>query len=126
MKSIINTISAPSPIGPYSQGVLAGNTLYVSGQIAINPENGKMVQQTIAQEAKQIMLNIEAVLNEAGMGFEHIVKTSIFLKNIGDFSAVNEVYSTYFTGNFPARETVEVAKLPKEANVEISVIAVKI
>ena len=125
MKSIINTISAPSPIGPYSQGVLAGNTLYVSGQIAINPENGKMVQQTIAHEAKQIMLNIEAILKEAGMEFEHIVKTTIFLKNMGDFSAVNDVYGACFSNHFPARETVEVAKLPKEANVEISVIAVK-
>ena len=125
MKTIITTTSAPSPIGPYSQAVLSGNTLYVSGQIAINPANGKMVQNTITDEARQVMQHIEAILKEAGMGFENIVKTTIFLKNIGDFSSVNEVYGSYFSKDYPARETIEVAKLPKEANVEISVIAVK-
>jgi len=125
MKSIIKTSSAPAPIGPYSQAVMAGNTLYVSGQIAINPENGKMVQANIQDEARQVMNNIEAILKEAGLGFENVVKTSIFLKNIGNFIEVNEVYGSYFKSDFPARETVEVAKLPKEANVEISVIAVK-
>ncbi len=125
MKSIIKTSSAPAPIGPYSQAVMGGNTLYVSGQIAINPENGKMVQANIQEEARQVMANIAAILKEAGMGFENIVKTSIFLKNIGNFIEVNEVYGSYFNSDFPARETVEVAKLPKEANVEISVIAVK-
>lgn len=126
MKKIINTSSAPSPIGPYSQAVMTGNTLYVSGQIAINPENGKMVQANIKEEARQVMANIEAILNEAGMGFENVVKTTIFLKNIGNFIDVNEVYGSYFKSDFPARETVEVAKLPKDANVEISVTAVKI
>ena len=125
MKTIISTTSSPSPIGPYSQAVLAGNTLYVSGQIAISPETGKMVQQSIMDEAKQVMTNIEAILKEAGMGFENIVKTTIFLKNITDFVNVNQVYGSYFTGDFPARETIEVARLPKDANVEISVIAVK-
>jgi len=125
MKTIITTTSAPSPIGPYSQAVLNGSTLYVSGQIAINPENGKLVQNTIADEAKQVMQNIDAILKEAGMGFENIVKTTIFLINMGDFNSVNQVYGSYFSKDFPARETVQVAKLPKEANVEISVIAVK-
>ncbi len=125
MKTIIKTSSAPAPIGPYSQGVMAGNTLYISGQIALNPENGKMVQTNIQDEAKQVMANIEAILKEAGMGFENIVKTSIFLINIGNFIEVNEVYGSYFKSDFPARETVQVSKLPKEANVEISVIAVK-
>ena len=122
---IINTTSAPSPIGPYSQGVLAGNTLYVSGQIAINPENGKMVQQSISEEASQVLRNIEAILKEAGMDFSNVVKTTIFLKNISDFSTVNEIYGAHFSGQFPARETVEVSRLPKEANVEIAMIAVK-
>jgi len=125
MKTIITTTSAPSPIGPYSQAVMAGDTLYVSGQIAINPESGKLVQQTIRDEAKQVMNNIDAILKEAGLGFANIVKTTIFLKNITDFVNVNEVYGSYFTSDFPARETIEVAKLPKDANVEISVIAVK-
>ena len=125
MKNIINTSAAPSPIGPYSQGVLAGNTLYVSGQIAINPENGKMVQQNISEETRQVLRNIDAILKEAGMNFSNVVKTSIFLKNMGDFSTINEIYAAHFTENFPARETVEVAKLPKEANVEITVIAVR-
>ncbi len=125
MKTIINTNAAPSPIGPYSQGVLAGNTLYVSGQIAINPENGKMVQQSISEEAAQVLRNIEAILKESGMDFSNIVKTTIFLKNMSDFSTVNEIYGAHFSGQFPARETVEVAKLPKEANLEIAVIAVR-
>ena len=125
MQTIIKTNSAPSPIGPYSQGVLAGNTLYVSGQIAINPENGKMVQQSISEEAAQVLRNIEAILKEAGMDFSNIVKTTIFLKNMSDFSTVNEIYGAHFSVQFPARETVEVAKLPKEANVEIAVIAVR-
>lgn len=125
MKTIINTPSAPAPIGPYSQAVKASNTLYLSGQIAIVPDSGKMIQSTIKEEAMQVMNNIKAILTEAGMGFENVVKTTIFLKNIGDFIHVNEVYGSFFDGNFPARETVEVARLPKEANVEISMIAVK-
>ncbi|MBL0343311.1 MAG: RidA family protein [Bacteroidetes bacterium] len=125
MKIIINTALAPAPIGPYSQAVLADNTLYVSGQIALIPESGKMSQASITEEAHQVMQNIKAILEEAGMSFSNVVKTSIFLKNISNFTLVNEVYGSYFSGDFPARETVEVARLPKEANVEISVTAVK-
>jgi 2-iminobutanoate/2-iminopropanoate deaminase len=125
MKTIIKTFAAPAPIGPYSQAVLAGNTLFVSGQIAINPATGKMVQTSISDEAKQVMENLKAILEEAGLGFENVVKTSIFLMNIADFNAVNEVYGSFFAGDFPARETVQVAKLPKDANVEISIVAVK-
>lgn len=125
MKNIIKTFSAPAPIGPYSQAVLSGNTLYVSGQIAINPASGKMQQTSISEEARQVMENLKAILTEAGMGFENVVKTSIFLMNIDNFNAVNEVYGSYFSGDFPARETVQVAKLPKDANLEISIIAVK-
>ena len=125
MKTIINTASAPAPIGPYSQAVLADNILYVSGQIALIPESGKMSQVSITEEAHQVMQNIKAILEEAGMSFNDVVKTSIFLKNISNFTLVNEVYGSYFSGDFPARETIEVARLPKEANLEISVIAVK-
>ncbi|MBK6642527.1 MAG: RidA family protein [Bacteroidetes bacterium] len=125
MKTIIKTFAAPAPIGPYSQAVLAGNFLFVSGQIAINPATGKMVQTSISDEAKQVMENLKAILEEAGLGFENVVKTSIFLMNIADFNAVNEVYGSFFSGDFPARETVQVAKLPKDANVEISIVAVK-
>ncbi|MBL7916522.1 MAG: Enamine/imine deaminase [Bacteroidetes bacterium ADurb.Bin397] len=125
MKTIIKTFAAPAPIGPYSQAVLAGNILFVSGQIAINPATGKMVQTSISDEARQVMENLKAILEEAGLGFENVVKTSIFLMNIADFNAVNEVYGSFFTGDFPARETVQVAKLPKDANVEISIVAVK-
>lgn len=125
MKTIIKTFTAPAPIGPYSQAVLAGNILFVSGQIAINPATGKMVQTSISDEARQVMENLKAILEEAGLGFENVVKTSIFLMNIADFNAVNEVYGSFFTGDFPARETVQVAKLPKDANVEISIVAVK-
>lgn len=125
MKTIIKTFAAPAPIGPYSQAVLAGNFLFVSGQIAINPATGKMVQTSISDEAKQVMENLKAILEESGLGFENVVKTSIFLMNIADFNAVNEVYGSFFSGDFPARETVQVAKLPKDANVEISIVAVK-
>ena len=125
MKTIVKTTSAPAPIGPYSQAVKAGNTLYISGQIAIVPESGKMIQTHIKDEALQVMNNLKAILSEAGMGFENVVKTTIFLKNISDFIQVNEIYGSFFTTNYPARETVEVARLPKEANVEISMVAVK-
>ena len=125
MKSIINTQNAPAPIGPYSQAVTAGNFVFVSGQVAINPSNGELVLNDIRTETKQVMENIKAILDETGIGFGHIVKTSIFLTDMNNFTLVNEVYGTYFTGQFPARETVEVAGLPKNVNVEISVIAVK-
>ncbi len=124
MKSIINTQNAPAPIGPYSQAVVAGNFVFVSGQVAINPSNGELVINDIKTETMQVMENIKAILDETGIGFGHIVKTSIFLKDMGNFALVNEVYGTYFTGQFPARETIEVAGLPKNVNVEISVIAI--
>lgn len=126
MKTIIKTASAPAPIGPYNQAVLSGNTLFVSGQIAIDPATGIMIQNSISEEAIQVMKNLKAILNEAGMNYSNIVKTTIFLKTMDDFSAVNEVYATCFENDFPARETVAVAGLPKNANVEISVIAVNL
>ncbi|HVW94778.1 MAG TPA: RidA family protein [Mucilaginibacter sp.] len=126
MKSIINTNTAPAPIGPYSQAVSAGNFLFLSGQIALNPATGELVTENIASETKQVMENIKAILTEAGIDFTNIVKTSIFLTDMKNFSAVNEVYGAYFTDNFPARETVAVAGLPKGVNVEITVTAIKV
>ena len=125
MKMIIQTPNAPAPIGPYSQAVMAGNTLYVSGQIAIDPKSGELNLSNIQSETIQVMENIKNILIEAEMGFENVVKTNIFLSDMNNFSIVNEVYGSYFTSYFPARETVQVAKLPKNVNVEISVIAVK-
>ncbi|SDF68148.1 2-iminobutanoate/2-iminopropanoate deaminase [Mucilaginibacter pineti] len=122
---IINTTNAPAPIGPYSQATVAGNFVFVSGQIPLNPATGELVTTGIKDEAVLVMENIKAILTEAGIGFENIVKTSIFLTDLGNFGQVNEVYGTYFTANFPARETVQVSALPKGVNVEISVIAVK-
>lgn len=124
-KQIINTSNAPAPIGPYNQAVLAGNTLYISGQIAINPATGNIEAKDTPAEAHQCMQNLKSVLAEAGMDFSHVVKTTIFLSDMSLFSEVNEVYGRYFTGNFPARETVAVKGLPKNVNVEISMIAVK-
>jgi 2-iminobutanoate/2-iminopropanoate deaminase len=125
MKTIIQTSNAPDPIGPYSQAVLANDTLYVSGQIAINPQTGELVLSDIKSETIQVMENIKAILNAASISFENVVKTSIFLIDMNNFSMVNEVYGSYFNTNFPARETVQVSKLPKSVNVEISVIAIK-
>ncbi|MBK8363729.1 MAG: RidA family protein [Bacteroidetes bacterium] len=125
MKRIIKTSNAPAPIGPYNQAVEVNNTLYVSGQIAINPADGTLVMLNILREATQVLENISAILKEAGYSFSDVVKTTIFLSDMNNFSAVNDVYANYFTDNFPARETVEVAGLPKNVNVEISVIAVK-
>lgn len=125
MKKIIVTKNAPNPIGPYSQAVLKGNMLFVSGQIAINPATGDLMTGDIKTEAKQVMENLKGILTEAGLDFSHICKTSIFMKDLNDFAAVNEVYGSYFTSDFPARETVQVSKLPLNVNVEISVIAVK-
>ncbi len=122
-KEIIKTENAPAPIGPYSQAVAYGNLMFVSGQIAINPENGQLVTGSIKEETHQVMKNIQNILKAAGLGMEHILKTSIFLKNMDDFAAVNEVYGSYFSGEFPARETVQVSRLPKDVNVEISVTA---
>jgi 2-iminobutanoate/2-iminopropanoate deaminase len=126
MKKIITTPNAPEPIGPYNQAILTGNTLYTSGQIAINPETGALVLDDIKTETTQVMNNLKAVLDAANMSFEHIVKSSIFISNMDDFAQINEIYGNYFDDtNAPARETVQVARLPKNVNVEISVIAVK-
>jgi len=125
MKIVIETKNAPAPIGPYSQAVLSGNTLYTSGQVAFKPETGEIVLDTIENETQQVMSNMSAVLAEAGMTFDNVIKTSIFISDMDNFSRINEVYAQYFTANFPARETVEVARLPKDVNVEISMIAVK-
>ena len=125
MKKIIETNNAPAPIGPYSQAVLSKNTLYTSGQIAINPKSGKLILDSIELETTQVMDNMKAVLKEAGMNFDHVVKASIFISNMDDFTQINTVYNQYFTSDYPARETVQVARLPKDVNVEISMIAVK-
>ena len=125
MKTIINSKNAPAPIGPYSQAVLSGNTLFASGQIAINPATGELEMSSIEVETEQVMQNIKAVLEKADMTFENIVKCSIFLSSMDSFSRVNEVYGKYFPTNPPARETVEVSCLPKSVNVEISFIAIK-
>ena len=126
MKKIITTKQAPAPIGPYNQAVLVKDTLYTSGQIAINPSNGNLVLTNIDDETKQVMENLKAVLAAAEMTFENVVKTSIFIADMNDFSKINTVYGSYFNdANAPARETVQVACLPKNVNVEISMIAVK-
>jgi 2-iminobutanoate/2-iminopropanoate deaminase len=122
-KQIIYTNEAPAAIGPYSQAVRTGNLLFVSGQIPLDAASGQLVSGTIAEETHQVMKNIQAILTVAGLSFEHIVKTSIFIKDMNNFAAINEVYAGYFSSNFPARETVEVARLPKDVRVEISVIA---
>ncbi|RYZ93844.1 MAG: RidA family protein [Sphingobacteriaceae bacterium] len=124
MKTIIKTQNAPDPIGPYSQAVKAGGFLFVSGQVAITPPNGELVLDNIKAEATRVMENINAILTEAGLNFTHVVKTNIFLRDMQDFAQVNEVYGSYFTDNFPARETVAVLGLPKNVNVEISVVAI--
>lgn len=126
MKKIIHTPNAPEPIGPYSQAILAGNTLYTSGQIAINPESGELVLDSIKNETEQVMKNMQAVLQKAGMNFNDVIKSSIFISDMNNFSQINEVYAQYFDSNYaPARETVEVSNLPKYVNVEISMIAIK-
>lgn len=124
-KKIIRTDNAPAPIGPYNQAVQFGNMLFVSGQIAIDPKTGNLVMDNIQAETKMVMENLVAVLAEAGMDLSNVVKSSIFLMDMGQFAQVNEVYGSYFTENPPARETVQVAGLPKGVNVEISVIAAK-
>jgi 2-iminobutanoate/2-iminopropanoate deaminase len=125
MKQIINTGNAPAPIGPYSQAVLANGFLFLSGQIAINPATGELNQRSIKEETNQVMRNINAVLMEAGYGFEHIVKITIFLSDMGLFTEVNDIFASYFQKEFPARETVAVKGLPKGVNVEISATAYK-
>lgn len=124
MKQIIESKKAPAPIGPYSQAVQVGNMLFASGQIALDPESGELLTGDLVTETHQVMKNIQAVLDAAGMDLSHVVKTSIFLQDMGSFSQVNDIYGSYFASEFPARETVEVAGLPKGVNVEMSVIAV--
>lgn len=126
MKKIIQTTKAPAPIGPYNQAVLSGNTLYTSGQIAINPSTGQLEIGSIEEETTLVMENMKAVLEAAEMTFENVVKTSIFISDMNQFSKINSVYGSYFNEeSAPARETVEVANLPKFVNVEISMIAIK-
>ena len=126
MKTIITTNKAPQPIGPYSQAVLVENTLYTSGQIALHPETGELVTDSIEKESTQVMNNLKAVLEAADMTFENVIKASIFISDMNSFAAINAIYGQYFEeATAPARETVEVANLPKFVNVEISIIAVK-
>ncbi|HEX8575839.1 MAG TPA: RidA family protein [Flavobacterium sp.] len=124
MKKIIFTDKAPAPIGPYSQAVLVGNTLYTSGQIALHPQTMELVLDTIEDETKQVMENIKAVLEAAGMTFENVIKSTIFIMDMNNFARINSVYGSYFNeATAPARETVQVAGLPKNVNVEISMVA---
>jgi len=122
-KQIINTVNAPAPIGPYSQAVKTGDLLFVSGQIAIDPATNNLIEGSIMEETKQVMKNLEAILEEAKISFEHIVKTTIFLSDMNLFAEVNEVYGSFFNKTYPARETLAVKGLPKNVHVEISVIA---
>jgi len=123
--TVIQTTNAPAPIGPYNQAVLAGNMLFISGQIALNPSTNELNNKNIEDETHQVMNNLKAVLNEAGADFSNVVKTTIFLSDMSLFGAVNEIYGKYFQRNFPARETVAVKGLPRNVNIEISMIAVK-
>ena len=124
-KIIINTPDAPAPIGPYNQSVLAGNLFFISGQICLDPKTGELINGDIKEETTQVMKNLQSILHEAGMQFNRVVKTTIFLTDMKQFAEVNEVYGSFFNGDYPARETVEVSALPKFVNVEISMIAMK-
>ena len=124
MHKIINSSNAPAPIGPYSQATLAGNTLYVSGQIPIDPSTGKLISGSIEEETDRVMKNLNAILVEVGADFSNVVKCSIFVKDMSDFAKINGIYGEYFQSNPPARETVEVSRLPKDVRVEISCIAI--
>ncbi len=124
-KQIINTKSAPAPIGPYNQAILAGNTLYISGQICLDPTTSALKNRDIEDETHQVMQNLRNILSEAGMNFSNVVKTTIFITDMHQFSAINAVYGKYFEDAFPARETVQVSALPRFVNVEISMIAVQ-
>lgn len=124
-KKIITSTNSPAPIGPYSPAVLVGNTLYTSGQVAKDAVSGQMVQDNITNETKKVMENLQAILKEAGMDFSHVVKTTIYCTDLNNFGAINDAYGSFFTGNYPARETVQVSRLPLGANVEISVVAFK-
>lgn len=125
MATIIKTDNAPAPIGPYNQAILAGDTLYISGQVCIDPATGELRNKDIQEETQQVMKNLEAVLKAAGFGFDQVVKTTIFITDMNRFAEINAVYGQYFTDYFPARETVQVSALPKFVNVEISMIAVR-
>ena len=122
-KKFINTQSAPAPIGPYNQAVLINGTLYISGQVCIDPQTGSLKNRDIQDEMHQVMQNLKAILSEAGMTFSNVVKTTIFITDMNQFSEINEIYGKYFSGDFPARETVQVSALPKFVNIEISMIA---
>ncbi len=124
-KTIITTAEAPAPIGPYNQAVQTGNLLFISGQICIHPPTGEMKNKDLQEETHQVMHNLKAILQQAGMTFNNVVKTTIFLTDMKRFAEVNEIYGQYFEGDFPARETVEVSALPKFVNVEISMVAAK-
>lgn len=125
MKKVIKTANAPAPIGPYNQAIMSGNMLFISGQIALVPGTDNLSNSDIAAETNQVMKNLQAILTEAGMEFSHVLKTTIFLSDMALFGQVNEVYGSYFTSDYPARETVAVKGLPKNVNVEISMIASK-
>ena len=125
MKQIIQTNNAPQAIGPYSQAVMAGDTLYVSGQISVIPATGVIVSDKVEEQARQVMENVKAVVEAAGLTLDHVVKTSVFIKNMDDFAKINAVYSEYFKENCPARACVEVARLPKDVLLEMDAIAVK-
>ena len=124
-KKIITTKNAPAPIGPYNQAILVDNTLYISGQVCIEPASGNLKNKDVQEETHQVMQNLKAILHEAGMSFSNVVKTTIFITDMNRFSEINEIYGKYFDGDFPARETVQVSALPKFVNVEISMIASK-
>ncbi|MDX5422569.1 MAG: RidA family protein [Hymenobacteraceae bacterium] len=123
--NIINSPNAPAPIGPYSQATMANGTLYVSGQIALDAQSGNLVNDSIENETHKVMQNLQAILSEAGMDFSNVLKCTIFVKDLNNFGRINETYGSYFQSNPPARETVEVSRLPKDVNVEISCIAAK-
>tara|TARA_Y100000385_G_scaffold222459_1_gene232372 strand:+ start:182 stop:562 length:381 start_codon:yes stop_codon:yes gene_type:complete len=122
-KEIVNTINAPAPIGPYNQATKANNTLFISGQIPADPATGKIINSSIEDETHMVMKNLKAILDEAGLSFDNVLKTSIFISDMDNFNKINTVYGSYFTADFPARETVQVSRLPKDVNVEISAIA---
>ena len=124
-KKIINTKSAPAPIGPYNQAIVVNDTIYISGQVCIDPVSGNLKNKDIQEETHQVMQNLKAILQEAGMSFNDVVKTTIFITDMNQFSTINEIYGKYFEADFPARETVQVSALPKFVNVEISMVGVK-
>ena len=124
-KKIINTKSAPAPIGPYNQAIVVNDTIYISGQVCIDPASGNLKNKDIQEETHQVMQNLKAILQEAGMSFNDVVKTTIFITDMNQFSTINEIYGKYFEADFPARETVQVSALPKFVNVEISMVGVR-